>query len=268
MPAAITPVTVTRHVRLCVFGDNGIGKTRLAATSPGRTLLLRPPTERTESILPVDKARVRQWVIRDHDDLQESLEYLREEGHLWDWVWLDNISIWQDHGLDDIWLGVLAERPSRARYDVDRKEYGINMARLARWVRHVTGPDNFNFGITAHAEMLKTSSDPEAPIRLMPWVQGRQMSQKICGYMNMVAFYEMAEVEVRGETVERRVLRVNKTDRYWALDGFDCLPRGRLFDPTMPKLIRAINESPARRVGVERRARPGSRPRVISKGRS
>lgn len=242
-PAAIQKVGRSKHVRLLVHGDPGVGKTRFAGTSPGKVLLLRPPVEHTDSLLPEDRARVEEWVIQDHDELQQALDYLRHEGEEWDWVWFDNISLWQDVGLDDLWETVIAERPGRARYGLDKQEYNINMTRLSRFIRYVVGPDKFHFGVVAHSAELKPSEDPEAREKLMPWIQGKNMSPKICGYMNMVAFYERAEFESGGETSLKRVMRFEATDRYYAKDQFDAfLPSHRLLEPTMPKLVAAVNK--------------------------
>lgn len=253
-PDEIRPATRSKHAKVCVFGDPGIGKTRFIGTSPGKVLIVRPPTDHVDSMLPADRARVEEWVVSDWEEMNRLLEYLRMEGSDWDWVWVDSVSLLYDHLLDDIWETTIAEKPARARYDLDKPEFGINMSRLGRWVRHVIGPDLFNFGFTAHTAQLLPSPDEEAVQKLMPWIQGKNMSPKFCGYMNVVAFMEVATI---GGKANRRVLRLNATERYYAKDQFDLTTDGRIVDPTMVKMSDLIDASRSK----AQAAKAGTKPR-------
>lgn len=244
-PKTIQPVARSKHARLCVYSDPGVGKTRLVGTScrctRGRTLIIRPPTDHTDSMNLQDKERCEEAILQDWDGMNEMLDYLRHDGDQFDWVWLDSASLMQDHLLDDIWDTVVQEKPARARYGPDKGEYGINMHRLGVWMRHVVGPDNFNFGFTAHAAQLLPSEDPEEEKKLMPWIQGKNMASKFCGYTNATLFMEVATI---GGKKDRRVLRTHATSRYYAKDQFDMdLKTHRVVDPTMPKLVEMIEKN-------------------------
>ena len=221
-----------------LFADSGWGKTRFAGTSPGRVLIIRPPFEHVDAILPRDRSRVKEEVVDDWDGMNEVLQMLRQNGSQYDWVWFDSISGFQDAGLDDLWHTIVTEKPHRARYGLDQGDYGINMFRLGQWVRDIVALSDtgmFNFGMTAWPAELSESQDPMRTKRLMPWVQGKNMSSKMCGYMNIVAF---GDYTTRGA----RIIRVTGTDRYFAKDQFDSLlPKGTLLDPTMPKLMAKID---------------------------
>lgn len=235
--------------RLLIFGRSGIGKTRLIATSGKGTALLRPPTENTDS---VRTPGVDEWVINDWSEMDDALQMARQEGSKYRWWWLDSISLWQDQGLDDIWQGVIDRKPDRAKHSLDQGEYGVNMHRLQLWVRHMVGAsksEGFNFGITAHPRDLPVGEDAEADEALMPWVQGKHMAAKVCGYMNIVAFMELTTTKNR----TRRVLRFNATERYYAKDQFDAFEGGRLLDPSMPKIEERIEEA---RAQLAKTARP------------
>jgi hypothetical protein len=237
------PLSSSNKIKIIVAADPGWGKTRLAGTSPGRVLLVRPGFEQIEAILPGDWGRCKQEIVGTWDDMDQVFEMLRAEGKKkFDWVWLDSISGFQDAGLDDIWETVVFEKPSRKRYGLDKPEYGVNMFRLAQWVRDIASlSDNgdFHFGITAWPAQLTVSDDEEVVQKLMPWVQGKNMSNKVCGYMKIVAF---GEIMPKGT----RVLRFAATDRYYAKDTFDMFPDYKLQRPTM-KAIQAAAEASVRK---------------------
>ena len=229
-PDSIRPVQDSTKVCFMLYGPPGSGKTRLIGENPS-TLILRPPTDHTDSIRTVGAD---EWVLNDWADMGEAHEYCRHNPTDYNWVWFDSISLFQDSGLDDIWDGVVAAKPHRAEYGVDKGEYGRNMWRLGQWVRHMVGIQGFNFGITAHPAELEHPITGK--LKFQPWIQGKNMSTKIQGYMNIVAYLEVVEQD----GAERRVLRTAGTHAYEAKDQFDLFPNGRLVDPTMAKITSAL----------------------------
>lgn len=250
-PSAIQPVARTKHNFVCVYGPSGVGKTRLIGDSPvdsGKTnLIVRPPTEHTDSI--ITPGSVEEWIVRGWNDMNEVEEYLNHEGENHSWVWLDSISLFQDTGLDEIWADLIAAKPHRAQYGLDKGEYGVNMTRLARWCRSMVGIDKFNFGVTAHPFEGVTL---DGQTLLMPYVQGKGMANKICGYMNMVAYYEIKEMGTEKDKKMVRVLRTGLTDQYYAKDQFDALTNdgARMVNPTMKKLAAKIDTAKAERMAT------------------
>lgn len=237
-----------------LYGPPGNGKTRLIGSGGKGTLIVRPSTDHTDSIR---TPGVEEWVVEDWAEMINVEEYMRHDGHKeYDWMWLDSISLFQDTGLDDIWAGVIAHKPHRAQYSLDKGEYGINMWRLQTWIRDMVGIKGFNLGITAHPEYMPNPITGE--IKLQPYVQGKNMSTKIQGYCNIVAYLEV----VMQDGKEIRVLRTRGTETYEAKDQFDAFDEGRLVSPTMPKIMDRITEArtdnvrqiPKRSAPVRRRA--------------
>lgn len=233
----IKPVQPGRNIALLVYSIPGAGKTRLVGTGGEGTLLIRPPTDHTDSIR---TPGVEEWIVHGWEEMTEVHDYLRHDGEKHKWVWLDSISLFQDTGLDEIWADVIADKPHRAQYGIDKGEYGRNMDRLGRWVRHTVAlaKDHgmFNFGITAHPFYGQTVDGESL---LMPYVQGKNMAEKVCGYMNVVAYLDLVRSDDDGK-VTRRVLRTQATDNYYAKDQFDAFEGGRMVNPTIPKIEAAI----------------------------
>lgn len=246
-PDEITPTTATKHVFMALYAEPGMGKTRTIGTSPGRVLIIRPAQDHTDSILPADKGRIEEWKIGDWDDMSRALDFLRHEGDQYDWVWVDSWSLLQDVLLDDLFETAVREKPARGRYGADKQEYGINMFRIGSWMRHVIGPDLFNFGFTAHPAVIASpdlDEDGDPIDKLMPWIQGRNMSAKLCGYMNVVAFME------RGKG-GRRIIRAHSDERFYGKDQFDAIPTEGFMVPgkgegAIPKIMDLIQDSPGR----------------------
>jgi hypothetical protein len=249
MPAV--PLTDSKSIKMFLVAASGWGKTRLAGTSPGRALFIRPPVDYIDSINPEDKLRHKQWVVRDWTAMEDVYEHCRHEGaEQYDWVWFDSISSYQDIGLDDLWETIIVEKPARKRYGLDKGDYWINMQRLGRWVRDMATLSDtgaFNLGITAWpAELSPSPEDDEIDRKMMPWVQGKNMAMKVCGYTNIVAF---GTVTPKGT----RRLQLNETEHIYAKDQFDSTDKGYMLDPTMPKLVDAINKKRAVQNGRPRR---------------
>jgi hypothetical protein len=256
-PVMIGPLGQGEKARILLYAHPGRGKTVLASTSAelGTTLLIRSPVDHIPSR--ALKSGAEQALVHDWSEMFELLEFLRHEPKAYEWVWLDSISLFQDVGLDDIFQAAIDRNPARRNYGPDKGEYGVNMSRLAEWVRFVVGANTFNFGITAHPFL---ATDPVSDgLIYMPWVQGKQMPEKICGYMNMVCYME---VRRNKQGKPYRKLYSQATEDFYAKDQFDAFPEGEMLNPTMPKIMEAINkargvspsQATARRTTTRRRA--------------
>jgi hypothetical protein len=261
----------SKHIRMGVYADPGTAKTDLVGSSQelGRTLLIRPPVDHTDSILNPGP-NLRERVIHDWGEMNDTLDHLRMEGDKYAWVWVDSWSLLQDILLDDIWDTTVNEKPHRGRYGLDKQEYGINFLRMGIWMRHVIGADLFNFGFTAHPAMVASPDldDDGDPIeKLMPWIQGKQMTQKFCGYCNLVGWID------KGKS-GKRIFKATSDEVHYAKDQFDAIPQKGVILPRshgMKKISDLVYKArPAMRPGSNTNQRRATRrpARATRKGRS
>lgn len=215
---------------------------------------MRPPTDHAD---PIRGSGVQEVVVKNWEETWEVLEYMIHEGTEWDWFCIDSISLLQDVLLDDVFQGLIDRKGGRTgernRFGPDKGEYGVNMWRLAQLVRYLVGSGaGFNLLITAHSYQREWNDELEegstgTPVeKLVPWVQGKMMSEKIAGMMNFVGYMEKRVREVRGEKKLQRVMYVDSNPRYVAKnqfklsDGSPTIEEGLIIDPTMPALLEKI----------------------------
>lgn len=251
----IRPVGASSKINLLLHADIGTGKTSFIGSGgkDQKILIMRTPIDHAD---PIIGSGCQEMVVKDWDEIFEGLEYVRHEGHEWDWFWMDSISLLQDVGLDDVYEGVLDRvgpvgsqaRNHRQQFGPDRGEYRVNMWRLAQWIRHCVGAGVVNLGITAHSFWWEPNNplDELTPSCLWPWIQGKNMPSKICGMMNVVGYMEVETREVRGRKRQIRVMHTNKTERYYAKcqfklpDGSSVFGDGDVINPNLTDVTKAI----------------------------
>jgi hypothetical protein len=252
---------------MAVMADPGVGKTDLVGSCQelGKTLIIRPPHDQTNSILNVGP-NIEEEVIHDWGEMNDMMDMLRSEGGKYAWVWVDSWSLMQDVLMDDIWESVVNLKPARYNFGLDKGEYGVNMHREGIWMRHVIGADLFNFGWTAHPMILRSpqvDADGDPIEKLMPWVQGKQMSQKFCAMTGLVCWIDKT---AKG----KRVLKATADEVHYAKDQYDAIPEKGIVLPRgggMAKVTDLIYKSrPALKPG-SKTATATKKRRTTRKGR-
>lgn len=270
-----------------LFGIPGVGKTPLIGENPN-TLIIRPPTDHTDSILVPEN--VEEIVIRDWSSELEAFQYVHQGG--WekhDWVWLDSLSGFQDFGLRDVLEDAVIRNPSKrgiekggqiiAEFGADQGEYGINFNRITNMVQDFCGlasEGKINFGITCHPSDWYNPVTEETV--LAPWIQGKGMISKICGYMNVITYMQ----EVQRDGKEPQIQLLSNAKGFYGKDQFRAFPelksgkRG-LINPTMSRIMElfearreskteAVERVAAERVehsaGPKKLKRPGGKKRI------
>lgn len=286
-PVPIRPVGASKKIAMLIYGDPGSQKTRFIGSGAQqyKTLIIRPPMDHVDSIL---GSGAMEAVVRDWEDTWDVRDRLRHEPDLADVVALDSLSLFQDVSLQDAYEAALDRagppgspaRKHRESFRADKGEFRVSAERISELIRDLVGMESFHLIVTAHpfwGQRLKTEEDDEGSetddLMLQPWIQVRGMVSKICGYMNIVGYMEVAERK-RGNTVVPYVrMKTEKTqylyakNQFYTADGVSVFgENGIMVNPTMPKVMEAINQAagrtrrrPARRAPRRPQSRRSSR---------
>lgn len=224
--------STNQGINVCLYADNGTGKTALVTSAPGLILQADPGGTTTAASMGREG---RAKVITTWEDMEDVEDYFRNGPGCdkYNWVWLDSVSLFQEIGLEDVMNGVVSRKPHRKVYHPDIGEYGENMNRLKLWVRHMCGL-SVNFGFTAHP--FRTEDEQTGEIQYLPWVQGKGMPNSLCGMVDVIAYMKI-ESDKAGE--DHQVCYFKKKNMYYAKDRYGALPP-RMVDPSLPKIERLI----------------------------
>lgn len=111
------PSATRRNIAGCIYGKGGVGKTTLLGTLPGKGLVLDVPViEGGVFVLSDYDDRIDCLTIRQWNELEEALAYLREAKHGYQWVAVDTASAMQK----------LAQRKTIRERTLDSDPYSLS----------------------------------------------------------------------------------------------------------------------------------------------
>lgn len=220
---------------MLIYGDPGVGKTRLAGSasvvedlSPVLFVDVEGGTMSLQRTYPlVETVRVNKW-----DELQTIYNELYRGTHGYKTVVLDSLSEIQEQSMLQIMDELaITGRPSGGEVDIDipaMREWGKNRTQTRKFVRAYRDlPMNTIFTCLAMDEKDKKTGLS----RIMPQLTGKSR-QEVPGFIDYV-FYMFVKNE-------QRQLLTTMTDKVVAKTRNETLPTV-ITDPTMDKLIKLMN---------------------------
>lgn len=231
--------SVTENVQtfnLMIYGDSGVGKTRLAGSSSevaefGKILIVDAEggTMSLKRMYPnVDTVRVQTW-----DELQKVYDELYDMKHGYGTVVLDSLTEIQDYSMLQIMKDLKAKgRTGGAEVDIDtpaEREWGINRSQTRKFVRGFRDlPINVIFTSLALEEKDKRTG----VVKIKPSLTGKARNE-VPGFLDYVFYMYVKN--------EQRMLLTTTTDKVSAKTRNETMPQ-TIEDPTMAKLSQLMKE--------------------------
>lgn len=232
LPPQIVPIGAGNidHPRILVYGEPGTGKTVLLGSAPNSLML---EADGGDASAAIRGSTAQKWPLKDWDDAYAALTWLQNGGHKqFDFLTWDTVTMFQDSGLANIMEDLVALKPNRKLWLPDKGEYGQNMNRLLRFVRELV---QLPIPIIASAH-IQQDTDHEGETRFMPYVQGKNMPDKVCAYFDIVGHMQMRVKD--NEEIPR--LSTLKEGKYYTKDRYGAVKA--LADPTVPKIMARIEK--------------------------
>lgn len=233
------------YIRMCVVAESGWGKTVFAGSAP-KALFLTTDPEGTVSAKR-QGSTADEWKIGSWDELSEAFIYLRDEGSdEYDWVIVDTITEAQTKAMKSSIDSGLKQNPGRDPLVPAQQDYQRSQNAVVQMVQKFHDlPMNVLW--TAHRTDMENAEGEPYYGAAIHGGKG-SLAQQILGYMSIVGYGEMKEVE--GKQVRRMYFSHTAAghrgkDRFAALGNY----KDGLTVPKMLDIIAApaATATPARR---------------------
>lgn len=227
------------YVNILVYGDPGVGKTRLAGSAdavPTMRKVLFVDLEAgtltlTHSYPDVDIVRVSNW-----DEMQAVYDELLAGNHDYTTVVLDSLTEIQKFNMAQVMRDRLANSSADLDPDIpDMRAWGKNIEQIRRFIRAFRDLPMH----TIFTALLKTEKNKRNGLtEHKPYLSGK-LADEVAGFLDIVCYLYVKEVE--GE--QKRLLLTGATDEITAKDRTGKLDVV-MVDPTMGDILNAIQTKP------------------------
>lgn len=240
-PAKVHKLGAGKWIRMTLIAKGGFGKTVFCGTAPHAIFLTTDP-EGTVSAYEFGST-AEEWKVTGWDDLQDAYKWLRdgglaEEGY--EWLILDNITEAQAFAMTQSLEIAVSKNARRDPFVPDKYEYQRTQNATIDMVKKFNDlPVNIIY--TSHRKGMEDGDGQEYFSAAIQGLQGA-IAEQILGYMNVVAFGEIKEVEIDGKTKPVRRYYFTHHGPYRGKDRFNSLGNYK-DDLTVPKMIGYITGS-------------------------
>ena len=227
----------TPRVNMLIYGESGIGKTRLAGSADAvpdmrRTLFIdvEGGTLTLRDLYPdIESVRVRSWA-----EMQSVYEALFDGKHDFTTVIIDSLTEIQKMSMDGIMRKLVEEYDDRSAEVPGLREWNINLEQTRKFVRAFRDlPMN-----TIFTALVKTDKDQRTgTVKRKPSLSGK-LADEVSGFLDIVVYLYAKEID--GEN--KRILLCSQTENTVAKDRTNKLPM-TMEEPTMNDIWQILNKT-------------------------
>lgn len=236
-----------RHMKICLYGVPGVGKTRLAGSAndveamrPVLFIDLEGGTESIRTLYPdIEVVRVKTEFDKGGRvkksawaQLRGLYEELKKGQHGYNTIVIDNITEAYQISLQDVMQKLTAENPDRDPDVPGMREWGKATAQIRRFIRSMRDLP-LHVIITAHE--LAKEDDSGIVRHVTPSLPGK-LALEVPGFFDEVFYlYTKSEKGEDNKPITVRKIQTQPVGKYIAKDRTDRLPLV-VSDPTMKAL--------------------------------
>lgn len=227
-----------------IYGDPGVGKTTFLATAslvPSMSPMLLLDIEGGDLSL-TGFPNLEVVRVASYKKMQPIYDELYREQNgpnpPYRTIGLDNLTELRYFSMGDIMLDAKASAKNPDNVDLDvpsQREWGKNSNQIRAVVRGFRDLPCHTF-FTAHAKEVENKATEVT--RIKPAIPG-QLAEELAGFVDLVLYYYVKMVSVKGQTEHKRLMLTTKTQTINAKDRSGKLPPV-MESPTMEDLIRLI----------------------------
>jgi len=222
-------------INCLIYGESGIGKTRLAGSADavpemrrvlivdveGGTLSLR------DTYPDVETVRVKSW-----RDMQNVYDALYTGQYEYTTIVIDSLTEIQKLSMDSVMRKLVEEHEERDADVPGIREWNINIEQTRKFVRAFRDlPVN-----TIFTALVQTDKDPRGAIKKKPSLSGK-LKDEVSGFLDVVVYLYAKEIDQEN----KRMLLCGQTENVVAKDRSNTLPL-TIENPTMVDLWKYLHQ--------------------------
>lgn len=228
----------SQYINILLYGDSGVGKTRLAGSADAVPSLRKVlfvdieggTTTLVNSYPNCEVVRVKNW-----KEMQQVYDALYNKDVDYNTVVLDSLTEIQKFNMSDIMMSVVQKRPDLDPDVPSMREWGKNLEQIRRFVRGFRDLE-INTIFTA---LARSERDERTGITYTKPSLSGKMADEVAAFLDIVGYLYVKEVSTDGGTKMQRLLLTQKTDNVIAKDRSGKLEQV-IPDPDMSAIYKLL----------------------------